>query len=101
MDRRNFLHRVTTGAATLGAGAQGSAAETREVSFHVKGFTCITCAIGLEVLLKQQPGITRARASYPDGRVVIGFDGRANSPGALREFINRTTGFTVAEHGVK
>ena len=101
MDRRNFLQRVTTGAATLSAAVPGSASETREVSFQVTGFTCITCAVGLEVLLKQQPGVTRAQASYPEGSVVIGFDGRANTADGLQQFINRTTGFTVAERGTK
>jgi hypothetical protein len=40
----------------------------------VKGFTCVTCAVGLEVMLRQQKGVTRANASYRENKVVIGFD---------------------------
>ena len=30
------------------------AKENRSVTYRVKGFTCVTCAVGLEVMLRQQ-----------------------------------------------
>lgn len=96
MDRRNFLQRITVASASLGAAGAG-AEGAHEVRFAVRGFTCVTCAVGLEVMLKQQPGVLRASASYPEGRVVIGFDSRATQAAVLRKFINQTTGFTVVE----
>lgn len=85
-------------AASAGLGAAGAiAGETREVRFAVRGFTCVTCAVGLEAMLKQQPGVLRVQASYPEGRVVIGFDGRRTNVSALRDFIQQTAGFTVNE----
>ncbi len=87
-------------AASTGLGAAGAgAAETGQVRFAVRGFTCVTCAVGLEAMLKQQPGVVRAQASYPEGRVVIGFDGRRTNVSALRDFIQQTAGFTVQEEG--
>jgi len=84
MDRRNFLRGVTgatTAAATAGGLGIASAVapkaapkESRNVTYRIKGFTCITCAVGLEVMLKGLKGVTRASASYPGNTVTIGFD---------------------------
>ena len=61
--------------------------ETRSITYEVKGFSCITCATGLEVMLRQQKGVARANASYPEGRVVIGFDEALVSEDKLKSFI--------------
>jgi hypothetical protein len=61
MNRRKFLCSVVAGAAGATAGivlaktglgkhAAGSK-ESRVVTYAVKGFTCVTCATGLEVML--------------------------------------------------
>lgn len=93
--------------ATAGLGLAGAGAlainklaptgprENQSVTYKVKGFTCVTCATGLEVMLMQQPGVARARASYPDATVVIGFDKNLISETALKEFI-ASCGFSVA-----
>lgn len=102
MNRRKFLHRVMAGA-TAGIGmaqaglSMGKTApkETRSVSYDVKGFTCVTCATGLEVTLLRERGVTRASASYPEGKVLIGFDEHYTSEKALREIITGC-GFSVA-----
>jgi len=104
MDRRNFLNRVTAGVAGattalaltktgLSLGPK-TANENRNVSYGVSGFTCVTCAVGLEVMLRQQKGVTRASASYPAARVVIGFDQNLTSDESLRQFI-ASCGFFV------
>ena len=100
MDRRNFLCKVTAAAgvaAVKGAPAAASPPavhETRSVTWKVKGFTCITCSVGLEVMLRGLHGVTRADASYPANNVVIGFDEHATSEKTLREFIE-VCGFSV------
>jgi Cu+-exporting ATPase len=95
MDRRKFICGTgAVGAAGLTA-ADAVAKETTAVTWKVKGFTCITCAVGLEVMLRQQKGVTRAKASYPQNSVVIGFDGKLTSEKALKEFI-AGCGFSVA-----
>lgn len=93
MDRRNFIQRLTVASAT-GAAAH-AADDSKSVTFRVNGFTCITCAVGLEVMLREQPGVIRAKASYPRQNVVIGYDS-ATTEATLRDFIDKTTGFVVA-----
>ncbi len=105
MDRRTFISRVMTGVAgtTVGIGvakaglplADPAVTEKQTVAYEVKGFTCITCATGLEVMLRRQKGVARADASYADARVVIGFDESLTSEDKLKEFI-ASCGFTVA-----
>lgn len=105
MNRRNFLNRAmgaTAGLSLAGAGAlaiskvsQTGPREYQSVTYEVKGFTCITCATGLEVMLMKQPGVARAHASYSDATVVIGFDKNLTSEAALAEFI-ASCGFSVA-----
>jgi hypothetical protein len=71
MDRRKFISRVMTGVAgtTGGIGvakagltlADPSVTEKQTVAYAVKGFTCITCATGLEVMLCRQKGVAGQR----------------------------------------
>jgi Cu+-exporting ATPase len=99
MDRRKFLCRVTnavTAAGAVPAIAAGSAPrEGRSVTCQVKGFTCITCAVGLEVMLRGLRGVTWASASYPANSVSIGFDPRVIAEEKIVEFIG-ICGFSVA-----
>lgn len=94
MKRRNFLCNVTAGASIATASAATSK-ETASVDWKVNGFTCITCAVGLEVMLKGMPGVARARATYPENTVSIGFDSKPISERKLRDFI-AVCGFRVA-----
>ena len=104
MDRRKFLSRIIAGAAgttavglaatNLGTAAT-SAKENHAVTWQVLGFTCITWATGLEVMLLQQKGVARASASYPEAKVIIGFDNHLTSEETLRKFI-AGCGFSVS-----
>ena len=62
MLRRQFL----AGTAITGGCALGSAKTT--LVLHVKGFSCPTCAVGLETLLGKEPGVSEVTATYPEGR---------------------------------
>ena len=102
MNRRKFLQKIGAGAtagiglAVTGLSMEGSGhQENRSVTYKVTGFTCVTCATGLEVTLLRHEGVTRARASYPEGTVVVGFDDSAISEDALKEII-ADCGFCVA-----
>jgi len=95
MERRNFICGVgAIGTAGITA-ADAAARETTSVTWKVKGFTCVTCAVGLEVMLRQQKGVPRAKASYPQNSVAIGFDGKLTTEKVLKEFI-AGCGFSVA-----
>jgi Cu+-exporting ATPase len=91
------MQKITVaGAASIGV---ATAEEASSVSFRVKGFTCVGCAVGLEVMLGKERGVVKARASYPDKKVDIRYDAQQTTPVALKEFINKITGFTVEDLG--
>jgi hypothetical protein len=95
MDRRKFICGITTGsAAGLGLAEGAAPKENRSVVYKVAGFTCIMCAVGLEVMLRGLKGITRAKASYPEAKVEIGFDQGFTSERVIKEFIGKC-GFSV------
>lgn len=97
MFRRDFIQRIAIAGAAGAASATGQTEETSTVTFSIQGFTCVTCAIGLEVVLRQQKGVTRAKASYPERKAVVTFDPSMTSADTLKKFINEVTGFTVSE----
>jgi copper chaperone CopZ len=95
MFRRQFVQFL--GVFGMGSVATIAAAEdkaTRTVTYHVKGFSCVTCAVGLDTMLQKQKGIAWSKSSYPDGVVVIKFDPQSLTEKALQEFIGEM-GFTV------
>ena len=99
MFRRQFIQLVTlagaSGLATIGTvGAMGDS-DNQTVTYHVQGFSCITCAVGLDTMLQRQKGVVRSKSSYPDGVVTIEFDPQVVQDAALRGFI-ADMGFTVA-----
>lgn len=95
MLRRRFIHLMTlAGASSMAAIGTLEASETRTVTYRVKGFTCITCAVGLETLLRQQKGVSWVKASYPEASVVIKYDPAAVSENMLKSYIAEM-GFTA------
>jgi copper chaperone len=91
MDRRRFLSRLTAASAAVGldvgCGERGAVYATRRAVYQVRGFTCITCAVGLEVMLRGLRGVTEASASYPESSVAVAFDEQLISEDALKQFI--------------
>lgn len=72
MVRRQFIQGIACG---LGAAeAAAGAVKTRTVTYRIEGFTCVTCAVGLDTLLKDQKGIVRSKSSYPDRTAVIEYN---------------------------
>jgi copper chaperone CopZ len=94
MFRRRFLQIVTmAGVGTL-ASLEGMSAGTSTVVYFVKGFSCITCATGLDTMLGQQKGIHSSKSTYPEGKVTVGFDPHQITEQAIVAFI-ADLGFTV------
>ena len=68
------------------------------VTYRVKGFSCITCATGLDTMLGQQKGIVSSKSTYPEGHVTVGYDPAQIGKKAIVTFIS-DLGFTVeSEH---
>ena len=95
MLRRRFIQFMSIagagGLATLGT---LEASDTKIVVYKVTGFTCITCAVGLETLLRQQKGVVWAKASYPDASVSIKYQPAAIKEDQLKAYIAEM-GFTA------
>ena len=95
MIRRQFIQLATL-ASVSGLTAIGLAegGETRKVIYHVKGFSCITCAVGLDALLSRQKGIVRCHSTYPEGVVTIDFQPSVITENSIKSSISEM-GFTV------
>jgi copper chaperone CopZ len=95
MFRRRFLQLVTMASVGTLAPLEGmSAGASKTVTYLVKGFSCITCATGLDTMLGQQKGITSSKSTYPEGKVTVGFDPHQITEQAIVAFIT-DLGFTV------
>src|SRR5579859_2698282 len=107
MIRRKFLQLVAlSGAgalAPLGAIAGTAVAanantKAKTAVFLVKGFSCITCAVGLDTMFSRTAGILSSHSTYPEGKVTVRFDPGSITEAAVRAVIT-DAGFTIgSEH---
>lgn len=72
MFRRRFLQMLTLASAT--PLKSFAAAPTRTATLRVTGFTCITCATGLDTLISRHKGIKSSSSTYPEGMVKVVFN---------------------------
>jgi copper chaperone CopZ len=95
MFRRRFLQFFAiSGTAALAFEAKGTGTP-KTVIYQVKGFSCITCAVGLDTLLSKQKGILASQSTYPEGKVSVRFDPDAVEEKSIEGFIAEM-GFSVA-----
>jgi copper chaperone CopZ len=96
MFRRKFMQLVAL--SSVGAlkplDAIASSGPRTTVVLEVKGFTCPTCAVGLDTLLSKERGIFSSHSTYPEGKVTVAFDPTKSSEEAIRKFIT-DMGFTA------
>jgi copper chaperone CopZ len=97
MVRRDFIHRTLAGAASL-APLVGAVQTTKneKLTYRVAGFTCVTCAVGLETILGREKGVAHVEAAYPSGIVKVEFDAALLNDKSLRGLIEEM-GFRVVE----
>jgi copper chaperone CopZ len=101
MLRRKFFKVMTI--ATTGALAPLKAIPAtpkKIVTYHVRGFSCITCATGLDTMLAKQKGIASSSSTYPEGVATIGFDPDQITEQQIKDFI-ASLGFSADEHIVE
>jgi copper chaperone CopZ len=102
MRRRSFIQTLAgsgAGVALLKLGTpEKKVAENASVSWRVKGFSCVTCAIGLQTILEKHKGIARVVAEHPSGKVEIGFDSNQIAPADIKRLIE-DAGFRVTADG--
>lgn len=71
-----------------------AAGATKTVTYFVQGFSCITCATGLDTMLGRQKGITSSKSTYPEGKVTVAFRPSQTTEQSIITFIT-DLGFTV------
>jgi Cu+-exporting ATPase len=86
---------VIAGAAT----AANANSKGKTAVFLVKGFSCITCAVGLDTMFSRTKGIVTSNSTYPEGKVTVRFDPQAISDSDVRAVIT-DAGFTISSEQI-
>jgi Cu+-exporting ATPase len=95
MIRRQFIQLVALSSAASLAPLEALAGTDHIiVVYRVKGFSCITCAVGLDTLLRKEKGILSSHSTYPEGKVTVSFDPEVRAEDSIRALIAEM-GFTV------
>ncbi len=97
MVRRDFLGRVAQAGIAGLCALEAGCSELREstVLFRVNGFTCVTCAAGLETLLGRERGVRHVTATYPEGMARVVYDADATGEAAIAAAI-QSMGFRAS-----
>jgi copper chaperone CopZ len=90
MIRRRFMQGI---ACSLG-GVEAAASGSKTVTYRIEGFSCVTCAVGLDAMLKERKGIVRSKSSYEERTAVVEFNPGLVSEKQIRGFIEEL-GFTA------
>jgi Cu+-exporting ATPase len=95
MFRRRFFQMMTLATAGGLVPLEAlNAAASKIVIYRVRGFSCITCATGLDTMLCQQKGVASSKSTYPDGIVTVRFDPEQITAKSVAAFITEL-GFAV------
>jgi len=95
MFRRRFLQMFTVAGVGGLTGLDGVASEKLKLAtYKVKGFSCITCATGLDTMLSRHKGIQSSLSTYPEGVVKVAFHPEQVTGEWITGFIAEL-GFTV------
>jgi Cu+-exporting ATPase len=92
MFRRSFMTRLAMGSAAAAGGVNAS--DSKTVTYKITGFSCVTCAVGLDTMLQQQDGVIRSQSSYPETTSKIEFKPSVTNEKTLKKFISEM-GFTA------
>jgi copper chaperone CopZ len=96
MIRRRFLGLTLAGLGGIVAMEGMDLAEQKTVTFRISGFTCITCAVGLETLLQKERGVIRVTASYPESIATVTYHPKLATEQSLVTFIE-SAGFKATK----
>jgi copper chaperone CopZ len=96
MIRRRFLGLTLAGLGGVVAMEGMDLAEQKTVIFRISGFTCITCAVGLETLLQKERGVIRVTASYPESIATVTYHPKLATEQSLVTFIE-SAGFKATK----
>jgi copper chaperone CopZ len=69
---------------------------SQSVTYKVNGFSCATCATGLDAMLSREKGIVSSKSTYPQGIVKVTYLPEKTTEEWISAFI-ADLGFTVAD----
>lgn len=99
MIRRTFLHLLTlAGAGGFTTGCTEAKAQT--ITYKIQGFSCVTCAAGLDVMLRRNKGILRSHSTYPEAISTIEYEPKTITPTTIQSLIAEM-GFTAQPQPAK
>ncbi len=78
--------------------AASTSSGTVRKTFHVKGFTCASCASSLEAALRAKKGVNAVEADFASGQVEVTFDEAVIKESEIRKVIEQA-GFSVTDSG--
>jgi copper chaperone CopZ len=78
----------------MAASGYAVARGNKTVTYRIEGFACVTCAVGLDAILREHSGIVRSNSSYPAGTTVIEFNTDLVTETQIKALIEET-GFIV------
>jgi Cu+-exporting ATPase len=74
MIRRQFLRLLALGpASTVPVLHAAMKSGKTLVHYKVSGFTCVTCAVGLDTMLTREKGVEWSRSSYREAKTTVCF----------------------------
>jgi copper chaperone CopZ len=94
MIRRQFIKLVALSGAVAAPLEALAGTDHTTMTYQVKGFSCITCAVGLDTLLGKERGVLSSQSTYPEGKVTVSFKPTTCSDEHLRKCIGEM-GFTI------
>lgn len=65
-------------------------------NYSIKGMDCGSCAVSIEMLLKNQPGVKSAKISFDNKEAIIEFDDTQFNFKEVEKIINQM-GYTISE----
>lgn len=99
MIRRQFI-RLMTLAGVSGLTEVHAATKSNEVTarYKISGFTCITCAVGLDTMLQREKGVVWSQSSYKDATTNVCFHPDLTNDESIRNAI-ADLGFIATKTG--
>jgi anaerobic selenocysteine-containing dehydrogenase len=72
MIRRNFIRLLTlAGASSFPVANAAIKSGQLTVTYKVSGFSCVTCAVGLDVMMERQTGVAWSKSNYQEAKTTI------------------------------
>lgn len=93
--RRRFLQLVAlSGTGAIAPLEVMAGVADSSITYLVEGFSCLTCAVGLDTMLGKQKGIVSSKSTYPEGRVAVRYNSDQITESTVKTFITEM-GFVV------